>query len=315
MRYHRWRKHGRDRLYITADDGMKLGYLDLADRDTPHIDAPARAAQFHAGIERWRQLGRPDDYTDPTLTGIPAKKPQRVALRRTHAAAPAPAVTTPTTPPTPAGGWDDLALHQPGAGIAEIAAAHRKAHPVKTRLDRLRVKHTDAQAWAKGAAGEETTGQALQRLASGEHGHRWLILHSLTVNAYGGDIDHLLIGTAGVFTINTKHHAAKTVHVGRDTLTVDGYDHYDYIQHANNEAHRAQTVLEAAGIQVDVWPVISFVGADVVGEQHLHRVLCIDVNRLTIVMTNYANTHHNLDDATITYIHGIARRSTTWNSE
>lgn len=314
MRYRRWRKRGYDRMYVTADDGVKLGFLDLADRDTPHLDAPVRAAEFHAAIDRWQQLGRPDDHTDPTLTGIPAAKPQRVALRRQHTAPPPVVPTTQAVPPSAPTAWDDLALHAPGAGVAEIAAAHRKAHPVATRLDRLRGKHTDAQAWAKGAAGEQTTGKALQRLAAGETGQHWEVLHSITVNAYGGDIDHLLIGPAGVFTINTKHHPGKTVHVGPTTLTVDGYRHYDYIRHANNEAERAQTLLYTAGVNCDVWPVIAFVGATVTGEQHLDRVLCIDASRLAIAMTNYSRSHPTLDDPAITHIHGIARRSTTWET-
>jgi hypothetical protein len=314
MKFVRWRKYGHDRLYLTADDGVRIGYLDLADHDTPHIDRPDRTTEFHAAIGSWRAAGRPDHHVDPGLSGIPAPRLRRVALRRQrHDSPPAiPTMPDPATAVSPADGWEDLALHRAGHGVADIAAAQRKAHPITARLDRLRGKHTDAQAWAKGAAGEQATAKALAWLTSGGTGQDWRVIHSITVNEHGGDIDHLLIGPAGVFTINTKNHPGKTVHVGARTLTINGYNHYDYIRHAHNEAERAQNRLADAGVTCDVWPIICFVNATLTGEQQLDGVLCIEAPRLGIAMANYGTTNPTLPAAGINHIHAVARRSTTW---
>jgi Nuclease-related domain len=51
-----------------------------------------------------------------------------------------------------------------------------------------------------GAAGEEHVGGLLERLADDE----WRVLHDASLG--NGNIDHILIGPAGVFTVETKSH-------------------------------------------------------------------------------------------------------------
>ncbi|MEV0525811.1 nuclease-related domain-containing protein [Streptomyces sp. NPDC050439] len=48
----------------------------------------------------------------------------------------------------------------------------------------------------------------------------WRVLHGVP-KANGGDIDHLLIGPGGVFSINTKNHDAASVWVGDMMARVD----------------------------------------------------------------------------------------------
>src|SRR4051794_1044411 len=43
----RWRRYGKDRLYVTGEDGRKLGYRDLLTGQDFIADA-ARAAEFEA---------------------------------------------------------------------------------------------------------------------------------------------------------------------------------------------------------------------------------------------------------------------------
>ena len=64
-----------------------------------------------------------------------------------------------------------------------------------------------------------------------------------------------------------------------------------------------------------VWGILAFVGATVTGDRQVDQVLCIDVDRLAVVMADYGNSHPYLDTSTINQIHGIARRSTTWNPD
>jgi Nuclease-related domain len=57
--------------------------------------------------------------------------------------------------------------------------------------------------WGRGAAGEELVGEALDGLR--ECG--WFALHDVQLDR--GNIDHVLIGPAGIFTIETKSHRGR----------------------------------------------------------------------------------------------------------
>lgn len=48
----RWRKYGRDRLYVAHANGTKLGYWDLV-TDTPHPERPELAALLESTYLQW----------------------------------------------------------------------------------------------------------------------------------------------------------------------------------------------------------------------------------------------------------------------
>lgn len=105
--------------------------------------------------------------------------------------------------------------------------------------------------------GEIAVGQILGRLAP-----EWTVLHAVPVGAGVSDIDHVLIGPAGVFTLNTKNHAGKTVWVADRAVMIDGHKQH-YLSHSRHEAARAEKRLSAAvGEPALVTPVlvIFFVG-------------------------------------------------------
>jgi hypothetical protein len=56
----------------------------------------------------------------------------------------------------------------------------------------------DQHAWRRGAQGEESLAAELWRIA---RPGQWRYLHSVPVGSRGADIDHVLVGPAGVFTI------------------------------------------------------------------------------------------------------------------
>jgi hypothetical protein len=60
----------------------------------------------------------------------------------------------------------------------------------------------------RGATGEEQVGGLLEELA----GRGWRVIHDVTLGH--GNVDHILIGPAGVFTVETKSHPGP-VRVGR----------------------------------------------------------------------------------------------------
>ena len=47
----RWRKYGKDRLYVTLADGRKIGYWDLV-TDEPHPEKPELAEAAGVGVRR-----------------------------------------------------------------------------------------------------------------------------------------------------------------------------------------------------------------------------------------------------------------------
>src|SRR4051794_31911273 len=75
----------------------------------------------------------------------------------------------------------------------------------------------DALSWYKGALGEIAVAGVLGWLGS-----EWTVLHSVPVGAGDSDIDHVVIGPAGVFTINTKSHPGQDVWIGGHGLLVSG---------------------------------------------------------------------------------------------
>ncbi|WP_298585325.1 nuclease-related domain-containing protein [uncultured Kocuria sp.] len=109
----------------------------------------------------------------------------------------------------------------------------------------------DTRPWFQGALGEIAVGQILRRL-----GPEWTVLHAVPVGAGASDIDHVLIGPAGVFTLNTKNHPGRKIWVGERVILVDGHRQH-YLSHARHEAARAAKRLSAAaGEPVSVTPVL-----------------------------------------------------------
>lgn len=87
------------------------------------------------------------------------------------------------------------------------------------------------------------------------------MIHAVPVGNKGSDIDHVLIGHGGVFTINAKHHPKAKIWVGGNTFLVDGHK-TQYIRNSRYEAARAAKLLtEACGFPVHVEGLIVTVNA------------------------------------------------------
>jgi len=112
----------------------------------------------------------------------------------------------------------------------------------------------DAEGWYRGVLGERRIAALLATL-----GPEWTVLHSVPVGRGSSDIDHVVIGPPGVFTINTKFSPGKTVWVGGYGLLVDGVK-TRYVANALLEARRASTNLtKASGLTVAARGLIVFV--------------------------------------------------------
>lgn len=89
----------------------------------------------------------------------------------------------------------------------------------------------------------------------------WHVLDALPAGSRGPDIDHVVIGPPGVFTITTKHRPQSRVWVRADTFKVNGHDE-DWIADSRLAARRTARLLSGSlGRDIAVQGVIAVVGA------------------------------------------------------
>jgi hypothetical protein len=115
----------------------------------------------------------------------------------------------------------------------------RAAEPVRSRFARFLGIHQDERASNRGANGELVTGWWLGRLPEG-----WHVIDDVPVGDAGTDIDHVVVGPGGVFTINTKTLTGK-VWVGPKSI-LHNRRRTDFLSKASVEASRASQLLSAA---------------------------------------------------------------------
>ena len=92
--------------------------------------------------------------------------------------------------------------------------------PQRTRFARflgINPLAPDSIAWYRGALGEIEVGKILSRLPP-----EWRVFHALPIGKAGADIDHLVIGPGGIFTINTKHHRGKKIWIAEQSFLGNG---------------------------------------------------------------------------------------------
>ena len=275
----RWRRYGKDRLYVTHADESKVGWWDLA-TDEPHPETPLDSQALADAVVAWRSGHAPD-----VATTKPAPEP-----------------------PKPGRPWVDLAANKPGAEAREQAVAARGAAPVKSLLARAVGVHTDERAWRLGADGEEKVAARLAKLARKDP--RWRVLHAIPVGRRGSDIDHLVIGPGGVFTLNAKHHPNAKIWAGGEMFLVDGHKQ-PYIRNSRHEADRAAKLLTAA-CQFPVYVegvIVTVNAADVVVKAPSRDVHVVPRMQLTRWLARHGEIY-STEALDATY--EAARRSTTW---
>lgn len=85
----------------------------------------------------------------------------------------------------------------------------------------------------------------------------WHVLYAIPVDDRGGELDCLVIGPGGVFTVMTRCHAAPSVWVAGETFIVDGRE-VGHVRDARQEAGRAGRHLTlAVGRRVRVTGVVA----------------------------------------------------------
>ncbi|MER5752637.1 nuclease-related domain-containing protein [Streptomyces sp. NPDC002088] len=229
----RWKRYGHDRLYANLPDGTAVGWADAKTGDITVLVAEYRHDVIAVLTDHLQNNSEP----------VPPQKTPRTPE----------AEGLPLLPPLTAA--DDLSANRPGESLRDLLD---KSGPslIKRVVSQLLRRPTEWDSWRKGLAGERRVGAELNRLAR----HGWRVLHSIPL-ADKVDVDHLLIGPGGVFSINTKHHHKRVVWVGDDSVKVDRGKPAPYARKSRAEVKRVARVLERyCGFPVPVEPVLVFVG-------------------------------------------------------
>ena len=145
----------------------------------------------------------------------------------------------------------------PGQAVLEELMALQSRVPPRNWLQRVfgaSPLRPETITWYKGALGEIAVGQILEAL-----GPEWLVLHAVPVGTGSADIDHVLVGPAGVFTLNTKNHSGQPVWVAGRALLVAGKRTRHLLCSAHEAARAAKLLSTAAGFPVEVTGVVVIV--------------------------------------------------------
>jgi hypothetical protein len=317
MRVTRWAKYGHERLYVNTEDGVRVAWLDVKTGQTTleiveYADEVQAALTAHIGVANCTAIAEPI-----AAVGDPLAPPE------TSRVAAAPAVPTPSpepvpvTPPASAAplaeepGWVDLAANRPGQAaraqaVLELAAMKDRTR-VGTFLARLVDAKTDERAWRVGADGEETVGARLEKLIA----HGWHVLHAVPVGTKGSDIDHVLVGPGGVYTLNTKTHPGGKIWVGQHAVKVNGHS-VPYLRNSRFEAERASKLLTAAvGWPVLVKPVLVFLTGTLIPDVTIKQQPDDVVDRMDIPRA-FKRAQERMTAQQVEEVFDWARRSTTW---
>lgn len=227
--------------------------------------------------------------------------------------------------------WTDLTGNRAGEQVTREAARRR----------RVEGEGAD-RSWRLGAEGEHVVADALAELTVASRWDRlrrrepeWWALHSVPVGTGTVDIDHVLCGPPGVFTINTKHHRTKRVEIDDHQVLVGGRP-TRYVEKAVFEAARAGQLLRAGCVrlalseptstgvpervvaelveaelfgELAVRPVLVVVGARLLGRGRPGGVVVTTPARLALLLRELPT---QLTAAQVRVLYEVARRSTTW---
>lgn len=205
---------------------------------------------------------------------------------------------------------DVLRLRAPASSVIAEALRVQAAALARTRAQRFFGRSplsVESRPWYLGALGELEVARLLDQLGPG-----WAALHAVPVGTAGSDVDHIVIGPGGVFTINSKFHEGGNVWVASRRLLVNGQRTH-HLRNAEYEARRvAKLLTQAARRPVEVTPVIAIVAARrlTIRERPEH-VIVLSVARLARWLQSRAAV---LAAGDVTELSALAAAPATWGN-
>lgn len=194
--------------------------------------------------------------------------------------------------------------------MAECLSVQSQVHP-RSALARCFGRSPlseDSRSWYLGTLGERDAATRLESLDEG-----WAVLHSVPIGTRGSDIDHVVVGAAGVFTINTKLHEGARIWVGSRRLLVNGQK-TDHLRNTRYEIERTRKLLStAAGIDVPVRGAIVIVGAkEITIREQPEDVAVLAAPQLLRWLKKQKPL---LNPAKLTAVTAVVRDEATWSSQ
>ncbi|WP_434380428.1 nuclease-related domain-containing protein [Melittangium boletus] len=181
----------------------------------------------------------------------------------------------------------------------------RRGAGARLSANRAFVETARRQPWAQGAAGEEYVASLLDSLQT----QGWTALHDLKVGPQGPPVDHLVIGPAGVFVLDTRW-VSGPVRVEGERIRVNTFPQ-NYLEHLEARvrdvhdrllAASGRRALEVRGLLVFVEPELTVkappAALDVISDAEL---------LLTLMRRPACLTSREIADLT-----RLARRAATW---
>lgn len=155
-------------------------------------------------------------------------------------------------------------------------------------------RRRSTEAWRVGDEGEGKTEAALSKWP-----REFVVLHDRRVPGSRANIDHIVIGPSGVFTIETKNSSAKRVSISGDTLLLDGRNKTQFIDQALGQA---AVVSGALGAEVE--PLLCIHGPELPRGKSIRRVRIVGPRGLLRVL----QASSSLDTAEVSRLEAIAER-------
>jgi hypothetical protein len=192
-------------------------------------------------------------------------------------------------------------ISQHNADLSRNKAGKSLKENSTSRLKRIVTGTTDS--WSVGAKGEASVGKILDKTRDLK------TLHSIVINEHGADIDHVVFGPNGIYTINTKTHYGATISVNSKGFLVNGTT-VSHVKKAKWEALRVSEVLSAAAqTHIPVTPVIAIVGAKTIKITVNTGVIIVPEE--TLVSTIHSRSS-SLELEQVKWLYQAARLPETW---
>ena len=152
---------------------------------------------------------------------------------------------------------------------------------------------TRIQAFVKGARGEELVGRSLALLPKSFTVFHGIAAHSPSLIPQGGaDLDHVVVGPAEIFVIETKNWNG-TITIENGDLVCDGEPPsrppLDQVKDATNALRtRLRSVVEA---EIEITPILCFASGRLpAGQQGAAGVLVCNIEQLPSIIQNSGET-------------------------
>lgn len=319
-----WTRYGRKRLYVKVG-GEQVGYWDVIGgsaivADSGHSQVAEYLAAIESAAQGWlasqekkvEAAARPKDSAPVPISAaaLPSLPAQTVAP---ELSSPSSAPTLPKALPSPAPPGDlgrDLSLNKAGDSAREMARVKFRQAPLANLAKRLMGRQTgDDWTWRQGVRGEQQVGRALDNAIL--RTECWFVLHGITRNARGTDVDHLLIGRGGIYSINAKFHEGKKVWVSEHAIWVGGKAKH-HLRDARSEAKKVKELFDAAySTPHEVTPVVVIAGSRSFsrGKRVPSDVVVLHVSEIADWV---AGMEERIRPWEVEKLYGVARWERTW---